>query len=266
VFSLDAGAPAGAAVTASNGVFNWTPNCSQASSINLITVRVTDSGQTNLSDALSFVATVKECVSPQLGRVVIAAGDTGRVPINLISSVPLTNLTMRLLLAEGHLVQPSLETIVPEICASAVQFITNGQYLLSFATCTNQSLIGTQQVAWLNFTAISNLSSAFVALNLDQITGREPNGSAVANFAPQAGRVVIVGVEPLLEAVVDPGHQVIVTLYAAVSSTNDLTTASGLSAPISWLPWQQVVMTNLFRDFSVSAPTNALHFFRALRE
>jgi hypothetical protein len=266
VFSLDAGSPAGAAVTASNGVFNWTPNCSQASSVNLITVRVTDSGQTNLSDALSFVATVKECVSPQLGRLVLAVGDTGRVPINLITSVPLTNLTMRLLLPEGHLTQPSLQPIVSEICASGVQFITNGQYLLSFATCANQSLIGTQQVAWLNFTASSNQSSAFVPLNLDQITGHQPNGSAVANFAPQAGRVVIVGVEPLLEAVADPSRQVIITLYAAVNSTNDLTTAAGLSAPISWLPWQQVVMTNLFSDFPVAAPTNALQFFRALRE
>ena len=266
LFSLDVGAPPGSTITSSNGIFIWTPNCSQASTMNLITVRVTDSGQTNLTDALAFIVAVNECVSPQLGRVVMAVGDTNRVPINLISSVPLTNLTMRLLLAEGHLVNPTLQPIVPQICSSGVQPITNGQFLLSFGTCSNQFLIGTQQVAWLNFTAISNQSSAFVPLNLDQITGHEPNGSSVANFAPQNGRVVIVGLEPLLEALLATNQDVTVTLYAAVSSTNELSVASALNPPVTWLPRQEVVMTNLFRDFPSTTTTNQMQLFRAVRQ
>jgi len=46
-FSLDAGAPAGATIGASSGVFNWTPAGSGNSSV---TVRVTDNGTPALSD------------------------------------------------------------------------------------------------------------------------------------------------------------------------------------------------------------------------
>src|SRR5262249_30620001 len=43
-YSLDPGAPAGASINASSGLFTWTPNEAQGPSTNLITVRVTDSG------------------------------------------------------------------------------------------------------------------------------------------------------------------------------------------------------------------------------
>ena len=36
---------------------------------------------------------------------------------------------------------------------------------------------------------------------------RQPDGTEVRNFAPQAGRVVVVGAEPLLEAVLSTNRQ-----------------------------------------------------------
>ena len=56
-FSLDPGAPAGASIGATNGVFTWTPSDAQAGA-NSITVRVTDNGVPNLSDAKTFSVTV----------------------------------------------------------------------------------------------------------------------------------------------------------------------------------------------------------------
>jgi hypothetical protein len=94
VFSLDPGAPAGASINPTNGVLRWTPSCGQASTTNLITVRVTDSGWTNMTDAVSLTVAVSDCVQPGLGQQILLAGDSGRVPIWLISSVPLTNLTI----------------------------------------------------------------------------------------------------------------------------------------------------------------------------
>ena len=59
----------------------------------------------------------------------------------------------------------------------------------------DQSLIGTQRVTWLHFATVSNQSSAFVYLNLDNTVGQQPDGTEVRNFAPQSGRLVIIAVE-----------------------------------------------------------------------
>ena len=56
-FSLDPGAPAGAAITA-GGNFTWTPTNAQAPATYPVTVRVTDNGVPALSDAKSFTVTV----------------------------------------------------------------------------------------------------------------------------------------------------------------------------------------------------------------
>ena len=57
-FSLDAGAPAGAAIDPVAGVFTWTPDSTYANTTNNITVMVTDNGTPPMSDARSFSITV----------------------------------------------------------------------------------------------------------------------------------------------------------------------------------------------------------------
>jgi len=57
-FSLAPGAPAGASIGASNGILSWIPGVSQTDT-NSITVRVTDSGLPNLSDAKTFNVAVQ---------------------------------------------------------------------------------------------------------------------------------------------------------------------------------------------------------------
>jgi hypothetical protein len=56
-FSLDPGAPLGAAIDPATGVFGWTPGDGQAGT-NTITVRVTDNGTPAFSDAKAFNVTV----------------------------------------------------------------------------------------------------------------------------------------------------------------------------------------------------------------
>jgi hypothetical protein len=138
-------------------------------------------------------------------------------------------------------------------------------YEITLTTCPNQSLIGTQQVAWLHFTAISNQSSAFVPLLLDNAVGLQPDGTEVRNFAPQAGRVVIVGEEPLLEALPSTNGQVQVILYARPGATHLLQTTVELPAQGSWSPWQQVTPTSLIHAMPLPT-TNQTLFIRALRQ
>jgi large repetitive protein len=56
-YSLEAGAPAGAAIS-SAGAFSWIPTSAQAGTTNVITVRVTDDGTPPLSHTQSFTAVI----------------------------------------------------------------------------------------------------------------------------------------------------------------------------------------------------------------
>ncbi|MEO8427831.1 MAG: putative Ig domain-containing protein, partial [Verrucomicrobiota bacterium] len=57
-YSLEPGAPAGAAIDPTTGLFAWTPTSLQAPGVILITVKVTDSGQLPLSSTQRFKVTV----------------------------------------------------------------------------------------------------------------------------------------------------------------------------------------------------------------
>ena len=76
--SLGTGAPVGAAIDASNGLFTWQPTAAQADSTNTVTVWVTDDGSPPLSNSTTF-------------RVIV----TGLSPITL-ASLSLTNQQFRL--------------------------------------------------------------------------------------------------------------------------------------------------------------------------
>ena len=65
-FSLDLGAPAGAAIDPTNGVFTWTPSAAQSPGTYPMTVRVTDDGVPPRSDAKTFTVVVNEVHFPPL--------------------------------------------------------------------------------------------------------------------------------------------------------------------------------------------------------
>ena len=69
-YSLDAGAPTGAAINATTGVFTWTPTESQGPGTYSVTVRVTDNGSPALSDSETISITVNEVnVAPVLAAI-----------------------------------------------------------------------------------------------------------------------------------------------------------------------------------------------------
>jgi outer membrane protein assembly factor BamB len=59
-FSLDPGAPIGAIIDGSTGIFTWTPTEDEGPGSYFITVRVTDNGSPPLTDAKGFTVTVTE--------------------------------------------------------------------------------------------------------------------------------------------------------------------------------------------------------------
>jgi PKD repeat protein len=63
-FSLDSGAPAGAAIDASSGAFSWTPDEAQGPGSHPVTIRVTDNGNPAASDHETITVTVSEVNQP----------------------------------------------------------------------------------------------------------------------------------------------------------------------------------------------------------
>jgi glucuronoarabinoxylan endo-1,4-beta-xylanase len=68
-FSAANALPANATINSSNGIFNWRPLVSQANSTNAIQIRVTDSGQPNLSRTNSFNVIVNPISRPVLSSI-----------------------------------------------------------------------------------------------------------------------------------------------------------------------------------------------------
>jgi hypothetical protein len=265
LWSLGLRAPLGASINPTNGVLRWTPACAQGSTTNIITVWATDRARTNLSDLVTFTVVVKECVSPQLGRLILRAGDTGRLPIDLITSVPLTNLATFVSAPADRLLPVGVEPVAPEICTNSLAAVTNSLHLLTLTTCSNQWLTGTQQVAWLLVTALSNQHSAFVPVEIGPSIGTQPDGTLVTNYVTQAGRVTVVGEEPLLEALRSTNSQVQLLLYAPPGTTNQIETKPDLASPAPWQVWLQITPTNLVQPAQPVPLTNWSRFFRAVR-
>ena len=70
LFSLGAGAPAGASINPTNGVFTWTPEETDGPGTNSVTIRVTDNGWTNKVDEETVSLVVAEVNrAPTVGAV-----------------------------------------------------------------------------------------------------------------------------------------------------------------------------------------------------
>lgn len=267
VFNLGEGAPSGAVLDPASGILRWTPTCAQASRTYPITMWLTDSGDTDFMDAITFTVSVSECVVPSLGRLVLEAGASGRVPVNLISTVALTNLAMTVEAPGERLTDFWVEPLDPNrICASTLEPLTNSVQWLSLTTCANQWLIGTQQVAWLHFTAVSNQGSAFVDLRLDNTMGFQPDGTPVANFGPQEGRVVIVGEEPLLEALFSTNNQPALILYGRQGWDCEVQMRPSLEPDTPWQLELETTLPDLFQTFDLAPSGDDSRYFRALRQ
>jgi hypothetical protein len=132
--------------------------------------------------------------------------------------------------------------------------------------CPNQFLMGTQQVAWLNFATVSNQSSDFVGLSLSDLRAYQSDGTPVANFAPQSGRVVIAGEQPLVEMVFSTNKQTRLILYGKPASGCVIQWRTNLAEG----NWRAVltnltVTTSLFLDFTPPPGNGRVNFYRAVR-
>jgi RHS repeat-associated protein/uncharacterized repeat protein (TIGR01451 family) len=267
-FSLAAGSPEGATINPTNGVFRWQPTPAQASTTNLITVRVTDSGFPAVSSSRSFTVVVKEYLAPSLGQLVLRAGDSGLIPLQVYSSVGVNALNFRLDYPPGRLTNFLVGNLAPEIAVGYLRAISATNSMINLTNYPGQPLIGTKQIGFIGFTAVSNQHSAFVPLSISEVQAVKPDGTVVSNVAFGVTRVVVVGEEPLLEALLSSTRQRMMTIYGQPGTTNVIESNPDLAGLVPWSAdpaFERVVLTNLFQTLPSVSTTNRMIFFRAWR-
>jgi hypothetical protein len=258
--------PSGAIINPTNGIFSWCPSCAQGSTTNLITVWTGDNGTPPMSNSMSFLVIVPECIEAALGNAVVLAGQTSSVPVRLLSTTALTNMAFTVVYPpERFATNFTLEVNSPQVLTQQWRLLDSGQVQLSFTLPAASVLHGPTNVGQLIFTAFSNQSSAFVPLPLADVSALKPDGSPAAKAYGQPGRVVVVGAEPLLEAAPSAGQNVWLTLYGQPNSNYLFEWKTNLLDGAWQTGWSTMMAsTNLWQTLEVPA-TNPAEFFRALR-
>ena len=267
-FSLLA-APAGARIrnlSPTNAVFTWVPACAQGGTTHLIAAQVSDSGTPPLTATQTFVVTVPDCVQVSLGHTVVRAGEMVSVPMELLSTVALSNVTLQLAYPAERFTNATLLRHPQEvIAASLFPGASAGTLDVGLEFQPDHTLRLSTNVAALGLTTFSNQSSAFVWLTLPAVAARRLDGSVVTNAYGVSGRAVLVGEAPLLEALRAPSNQVLLLQYAPPGATIGLLRTTNVAGG-GWQALPSVTQTNLVQEAGMIPPWLPALFFKALRE
>jgi hypothetical protein len=259
-WSLDGSDPAGASINPTNGVFSWTPACAQGSSTNLITIWITDSGSPPFSSSIRFVVTNSDCVQVSLGSTVMQVGTTSSVPLTLVSSVALTNLSFAVVYPANRFTNWAVAVSNTAIGTTIVQTVTGPETQFTFEAQPGQTFQAPALIAAIYFAALPG-DSGFVPLGIANVAATEQSGARAGNASGQGGRVVVIGPEPLLEAWSGSNSTRMLTIYGNPGTNYHLAYSTNLVVP-DWQPVLTVPMTNLFESLPVDQTARQI-FYRA---
>jgi hypothetical protein len=265
VFSLGTNAPAGASMT-TNGIFTWTPACYQGNSSYTTMVWAADSDVPPTSNSITFILTVPECIEASLGRTSMAAGDSNWVTLNLLSTVELTNLSLTVVYPPERFTNLWVWVDTNQVSPPYTTNLPGGHYLISFDLPADQILHGPTNVGELWLMAVPDQASAFVPLLVTNVVGFKPDGTNAANAYGYPGRVVVVGQEPLLEALHSTTNEVLLFLYSQTNATCTLETTTNILLAPEWLHVMTFNPTNLETHVTWTNQGEPARFFRLKAE
>jgi len=201
-----------------------------------------------------FTIAVGQCVQLGLGSTTMQVGTTSGVPVTLLSTVGLTNLTWDLSNPDNR-----FTNWVFVSSNSAIASATSAQTFFSLTTTNGQTLQSPSVLGSIRFLALPG-PSAILTLVATNILGTEVDGSEDGNIASEAGRVVIVGVQPLLEAKVGTGGARTLILYDNPGTNYELLVSTNLTDP-NWSVGASGTVTNVMQYLPVD-PTAPALFYR----
>jgi len=213
----------------------------------------------------TLAAVGTEFFAANIGSTLVLFGQAGAVAINGNSSVGLSAINITLDIPPGHLTNFTFQGLSPELNPAASTITPQGgsSWLLHFAAQTGQSFNGNKPLGQLAFTAGPDPSSAFVPLRVTGLTATKPNASSVAQVVSESGRVVVVGAQPLLEALRSEDGTRTLKLYGRPNAAYAVEYANGLAGANSWNFWVRVPMTGLSATLYPTQPAEPAVLYRA---
>lgn len=259
---LLAAAPAGATLS-SSGVLRWKPGIADAGTTNTVSVGVMDDGVPSLAATQTFRVRVRDYVSSSLGTFVVRAGDTGSIPIRIFSSAAVSRLTFGLLHPPNVLSNPAVTPLAPQIAYARLFQLNPSSSFVQITNYLGQTYQGTQDVALLTFSTAPGQRSGFVTLLITNVQARRVDGTLIANTVVQSGRVIIVGDEPLVEAIVRNDGQRAVIVYGQAGATYQIQSAPSMALGQPWQTDGQITLPAMSASMDVTS-TNRAVFYRAM--
>ena len=263
VFTLASGAPAAASIDPATGVLSWKPGPDDAGTTSSITVIVTDLTNPDASTQINLVVTVSDYLDVGLGSTPVQTGQFGSLMVMLTANQGVTNLAFNVNWPGERLLNPTLIFNPPVAGGTLLNQGTN--LVIQLWTANASVLAGTSPVAVLNFQAADSQSSAFVALPVSGVSANKPDGSIFSNTTAEPGEVIIVGLNPLLQANADVGQGRSLTLYANPGNDYQLQYATSLSPPIQWQPLQDYSPVNVEQTINLDSD-NPVIYYRLMQQ
>jgi hypothetical protein len=247
-FSLGAGAPAGAAINPTNGVFTWRPSEIQGGTTNPISVIVTDNGEPPLSATQTFAVIVHDTrpdFALSIGTTQLLSGASARVPLTLNSGADLTNARLVLAVSGDRLTNLQLQSLAPEVGSADFLALGDNRFEARFHRAGAAFLQGNFPLGQLAFGTISNEHSAAVLLRAESLTGERASSASPLTGGASPGRVFIVGLEPILDAAPATNRQLALILYARTGERYQIEHRLGFDSLNAWLPDLEITPMDL---------------------
>lgn len=207
--------------------------------------------------------TAEDFLVVTVGSGVFRTGETNELAIELNSS-PISDFSMNIALPDGRFDKLGLKAARGQIDPASLSIIKGSgtNYTLSFRAANGSSISGPGAAVTLSFVS-TNHSSAFVPVRPAAIVARKADQSALPLQFATAGRMVLVGNEPLVEATIEATGRKL-TLYGRPWASFEIQGSSGVGAGAQWNLVARVPMTNMVYSLENLNSNERTHFFRAL--
>ena len=189
--SLDASDPAGTSLD-TNNVFSWTPECTQGSTTNAITIWATDSSVPPVSNSMTFSVVVGPCVLVTVGSSPVQIGHSTCVALDVLSTGEITNLSFGLRTLAGRFTNWTVSAASGAIATATVRDTDPSMPQFSLTTKPGQSLIGNSVAANICVSVLDTGDSTFATVQFTNIVALSPvTGAPVPAFG-QGGELIII--------------------------------------------------------------------------
>jgi hypothetical protein len=262
-------APQGASIQSATGLLLWRPNGEQGGRIHTCTVRVTDNGTPPLSADTTFEIGVRDTTSDLLLVAGIGAalnGNPGTVPFLLNAPPELSELGFDLVLPPTRLLRPAITALAADVSGATLVPGADGSTRIQLQI-RPATLLSTRPLMTLGFGTTAGTGSAIVPILPTGISTRVAAGSPPERTLVRAGRIVLVGDDPILVMEQDGNPSstgVQAWIYGPPGLRYALESRATIDGPA---PWALVNEGEILGDELLSieplSPTAAEAFFRA---